>query len=446
MGLGRQQGFSGAAVETTLTSAINSSALTFAVASVAGWPSSGLPFTVTLDQGNETLQETVLVDSYSGTTVTLDTLLGRGYDGTTAQNHAEDAPVVHTLDAAFCADVSARLFVPTTKGDMVYVSTTTGVVMSRLPISATEYQVIGAGSSGVPAYQDSSKSILSATGDMLIASGSHALTRLPIGTTGYVLTVVSGSPAWAASTSSVVTTAGDLIVGTGAGTVTRLGKGSNGQILSMVAGALAWAAPTPSGLQPIAKSSGYTAASFDFAVASAALTVTSPTAAEGATFGATANYAASNASPVTLTAASGHIIGPGIPASTTSIILGAQNAFVVLVSDGTNWFVCEGAQDSGWITPALGNSWVGANPPNPQYRLIGNRVQLRGQMSGGSTNTTAWTMPSGFYDPTQSTYIPAVATGASFPTFLILGPNTVAPVFAGTLSFFILDGISFLVD
>ena len=408
MGLGRQQGFSGAAVETTLTSAINSSALTFAVASVAGWPASGLPFTVTLDQGNETLQETVLVDSYSGTTVTLDTLLGRGYDGTTAQDHAEDAPVVHTLDAAWCADVSARLFVPTTKGDMVYVNTTTGVVM----------------------------------------------TRLPIGTAGYVLTVVSGVPAWSISASGVVTTAGDLIVGTGSGTVTRLGKGSNGQVLSMVSGALSWATPaSPTvGLQPIDKSSSYTAASLDYAVASASLTVTSPTAAKGATFGAIANYAASNASPVTLSVATGTIIGPGIASGATSILLGTEGAFAVLTSDGTNWFVTAGAQDSGWVTPTLLNSWVTSGALPPQYRLVGNRVSLRGGLQGGTSNTEAFALPAGFRPsataPQFTCYFAIGATGGDYPNPQVtIFAGALTPSWsAGTLSIIDLSIITYTVD
>ncbi|HWD97373.1 MAG TPA: hypothetical protein VG246_13210 [Acidimicrobiales bacterium] len=195
---GRQQGFSGAAVETTLTAPIDDAELTFQVQSVTGWPASGLPFTVTLDQGSDTIQETVLVDSYSGLTVTVDTLVGRGYDGTTPQSHAEGAAVVHTLDAAFCADLSARAFATTTKGDIPIVSTTTGVVMGRLPISGTQFQTVGAGAAGLPAYQDSAKSKLSTLGDLLYASGANALARLGIGSTGKVLTVVGGLPAWAA--------------------------------------------------------------------------------------------------------------------------------------------------------------------------------------------------------------------------------------------------------
>lgn len=405
---GRQQGFSGAAVETTLTAEIDSAELTFEVQSVTGWPSSGLPFTITLDQGSDTLQETVLVDSYSGLTVTVDTLVGRGYDGTTPQSHAEGAPVVHTLDAAFCADLSARAFATTTKGDIPIVSTTTGVVMGRLPISATEFQTIGAGAAGLPAYQDSAKSKLSTLGDLLYASGANALARLGIGTTGQVLKVVGGLPAWANAFN---------------------------------------------GLQPINKSASYTAANGDFAVVNASgVTVTSPAAAVGATFGAVAAYAAANATPVTVAVASGVIIGPGIPPSTTSIILGIQRASVVLTSDGSNWYVTGGAQDTGWknISGFL-NSWAAEVSDPPRYRVIGNVVRLQGSMNGGSNNTTCFPMPAGAIPATvQYAAVWVSGSGATnLPGGLVFNTSAnsgnVSAQFTGTLNYVAL-GCSFQLD
>ena len=46
---------------------------------------------------------------------------------------------------------------------------------------------------------------------------------------------------------STITTAGDLIVGSGSAAVSRLGVGSNGQVLTVVSGAPAWASPATSG-------------------------------------------------------------------------------------------------------------------------------------------------------------------------------------------------------
>jgi hypothetical protein len=397
MGLGRQQGFSGDAVQTTLTGAIDDSQLTFPVASVSGFPSSGLPFTLTLDQGNPTLQETVLVDSYSGLTVTVDTLVGRGYDRTAAQAHAEDAPVVHTLDAAFCADVSARLFSVSTKGDIPIVEATTDVVMGRLPISATEFQVVGAGAAGLPAYQDSAKSKLTTLGDLLYASAANVLARLGIGTNGQVLTVVGGVPAWG----------------------------------------------LPPGLQPIDKSASYVAASSDFAVCSASLTVTSPAPAKGVSFGAVAAYAATNAAPVGISVSSGVIYGPGVAAGATTLTLGAKGAFVVLTSDGTNWFVTSGAQDTGWTTPPLLNTWTAGIV---YMRLVGNRVSIRGNFdTPGTSNTIVFDIPSAMNPPAEIVVPIAFWAGGIVPVYAVFESECVI-VYGGSPAAIFLDGITYLVD
>jgi hypothetical protein len=101
-------------------------------------------------------------------------------------------------------------------------------------------------------------------------------TRLPIGTTGQVLSVVAGVPAWTTGTTgdiegvtagvgisgggtsgtvtvtnsmaTTITTNGDLIYGTGSGTFTRLGIGSTGQALTVSGGVPTWAAPVTGGM------------------------------------------------------------------------------------------------------------------------------------------------------------------------------------------------------
>jgi hypothetical protein len=100
-------------------------------------------------------------------------------------------------------------------------------------------------------------------------------TRLPIGTTGQVLSVVGGVPAWTTGTTgdiegvtagvgisgggtsgtvtvtnsmaTAIKTAGDLIKGTGSGTFDRLGIGSTGQVLTVSSGAPAWVTPAGGG-------------------------------------------------------------------------------------------------------------------------------------------------------------------------------------------------------
>jgi len=78
-------------------------------------------------------------------------------------------------------------------------------------------------------------------------------TRLPIGTTGQVLSVVGGVPAWATSDdanaiqNALLTTTGDTIYASGASTPARLGIGSTGQVLTVAGGIPSWATPAGGG-------------------------------------------------------------------------------------------------------------------------------------------------------------------------------------------------------
>lgn len=258
-----------------------------------------------------------------------------------------------------------------------------------------------------------------ATGSLVIGAGAGTLpTKLAVGTSAAVL---------------------------GGGTTPGWVAGSNGQFLTVSGGSLTFASlALPTTLTPIAKSTSYAAVNGNFVNATATLTVTSPAAAAGATFGAIANYGASNASPVTLTTASGFFIGPGIPASTSSILLGAQNANASFLSDGTNWYVTSGAQDTGWIAPSFLNSWSGSNA---RYRLIGNTVKMRQGITGGTNGTEAFLLPSGFV-PATSAFVPtAVLTsgGAASYGLINIVSGQVIVYFVGTLGAVYLD-CSFAID
>lgn len=87
------------------------------------------------------------------------------------------------------------------------------------------------------------RSIMDATGDLLVGAGADSVTRLARGTTGQQLAVkADGTLEWV-NPFAVVDSAEDLIVGTGADAVKRLAKGSVGQRLTIsAAGAVAWEA------------------------------------------------------------------------------------------------------------------------------------------------------------------------------------------------------------
>jgi hypothetical protein len=90
-------------------------------------------------------------------------------------------------------------------------------------------------------------------GDLLVATGSTTLAKVPVGTNGHVLTADSAEAAgvkWEASSggfANPMTTANDLIVGGTAGAAARLGVGSEGQVLKVVSGSVAWGTDSTGG-------------------------------------------------------------------------------------------------------------------------------------------------------------------------------------------------------
>jgi len=128
----------------------------------------------------------------------------------------------------------------TTVGDLIRGAA--GGVPERLPVGTTGQILTVVG--GVPAWATSTAlaNPMLAVGDLIRGGASGAATRLAIGAEGHVLTVSSGVPAWTpAGFANPMTAPEDLIKGGVAGAAVRLPIGTNGQVLTVVGGALAWA-------------------------------------------------------------------------------------------------------------------------------------------------------------------------------------------------------------
>ena len=84
----------------------------------------------------------------------------------------------------------------TTQGDVLYEGAS---ALARLGQSTNNYTLATKGAGANPAWQPSSTSALTTTGDLLYASGANTLARLGIGSTDDVLTVAGGVPTWASA-------------------------------------------------------------------------------------------------------------------------------------------------------------------------------------------------------------------------------------------------------
>jgi hypothetical protein len=112
------------------------------------------------------------------------------------------------------------------------------------------------------------------------------------------------------------------------------------------------------------------------------------------------------------------IFGLGLGSSgASSIALGAIGATVTLESDGTNWQITAGQQDTGWISFTPTSPYTALL--NTYYRKMGNIVKLKGEVQAGSS------VPSPFWTP------PAGFAPGGFPGFQITGAGVTASSFYG---------------
>lgn len=225
-----------------------------------------------------------------------------------AQNNIQDLVLKGTASIpgiAFLGNVSTGIYSPGT--DEIAIAT--GGV-GALAIDASQNVTLAnpleptEGGTGLAAYT---------TGDLLYASATDTISRLPVGTNNYVLTVASGVPAWTAAaasgvasvsfgstgltpntaTTGAISVAGTLVSGFGGtgfstyakgdilyasaiNTVSKLPVGSTGQVLTVSAGAPVWATAAASGVSSLATSVAANATGFGLAanVSTGAVTLT----------------------------------------------------------------------------------------------------------------------------------------------------------------------------
>lgn len=115
--------------------------------------------------------------------------------------------------------------------------------VNRLDVwDGSSWQVVNDNTASVPL------TTVTTEGDLIVATGNAAVTRLGRGTAGQVLTSGTATLSWTTPSADIplntVTSVGDLIVGTGNATVTRLGRGTAGQVLTASSTAISWVTPT----------------------------------------------------------------------------------------------------------------------------------------------------------------------------------------------------------
>jgi hypothetical protein len=135
--------YDGGAVATKLNGSINNSTTSVSVADASTYPSGPTPFVIAVGRGTAT-EEKMLVASRAGNTFTITT---RGYDGSTAQSHADQTVVEHVLDAITIDEANRIANVMSADGALI---TRTSGVPAEIALGSTGLPLLAGAT--VPAY------------------------------------------------------------------------------------------------------------------------------------------------------------------------------------------------------------------------------------------------------------------------------------------------------
>lgn len=93
--------------------------------------------------------------------------------------------------------------------------------------------------------------------------------------------------------------------------------------------------------------------------------------------------------------------------------------------------------DTGWTNmTSFSGTWA-AGGVQPRYMIIGRFVTIQGQISSGTINTAAFTLPSGYRPSENLTFAAAVNPGASatFGAFTVASTGVITPQVGTTTNF-----------
>jgi hypothetical protein len=195
----------------------------------------------------------------------------------------------------------------------------------------------------------------------------------------------------------------------------------------------------PGGLTIISKGTNYSAQHGDLVMCTTGITVTLPLPTVGLLVGVEALSTVTGAAPVSITTPSGLIFGLGIGvgfAGSATMTLGRPGSRVTLKADGTNWYVTEGAQDTGWIAMPLSGDFTDFGAPYmvSQYRKVADQVMTRGLVkktnTNALTNEVVATFPTGFRPTaTLNSFVQKAALDNATNGYALLDVNNAGQLF-----------------